>query len=224
MRIRATRFHGTPVIVPFPFGLTGVVRWHGENQTRAAGTSGRGEITVQGLRLFSRAVDRLSGWAGAIASILVLLACLISASNATIRYALNYSSNGWLEIQWYMFGALVFLGASHTLRMNEHVRVDLVFSSLSDRGQTWIDVIGFTFFFLPVTVYLTWLSFPFFWQSYRIGEMSNSAGGLILWPAKLLVPLGFALLTLQGISELIKRILILQGQMTMEVKYEKPLQ
>ena len=179
---------------------------------------------MEGFRLFSRAVDRLSGWAGAIASVLVLSACLVSAGNASIRYALNYSSNGLLEIQWYMFGALVFLGASHTLRMNEHVRVDLLYSSLSDRGQTWIDVIGFTFFFLPVTAFLSWLSFPFFYQSFRSGEMSNSAGGLILWPAKMLVPLGFALLTLQGMSELIKRILILQGRMSLEVKYEKPLQ
>ena len=176
------------------------------------------------LRLFSRAVDRMSGWAGAIASVLVLLACLVSAGNASIRYLFNYSSNGWLEIQWYMFGALVFLGAAHTLRMNEHVRVDLIFSSLSDRGQTWIDVIGFTFFFLPVTIFLFTLSVPFFLSSFRSGEVSSSAGGLILWPAKLLLPLGFGLLTLQGMSELIKRVLILQGRMSVEVKYEKPLQ
>ncbi len=179
---------------------------------------------MSALRVFSRSVDRLSEAAGTVASVLVLLACLVSAGNASIRYALNYSSNGWLEIQWYMFGALVFLGAAHTLRMNEHVRVDLIFSNLSDRGQTWVDVIGFTFFFLPVTTYLTWLAWPFFWQSFRSGEMSNSAGGLIIWPAKLLVPAGLALLTLQGLSELIKRILILQGRMHLEAKYEKPLQ
>ena len=172
----------------------------------------------------SRAIDRLSAAAAVLADWLVLFAVLISAGNATIRYLFNMSSNGWLEIQWYMFGALVFLGAAHTLRMNEHVRVDLVFSSLSERGQTWIDVIGFTFFFLPVTLFLSWLSFPFFYQSFRSGEMSNSAGGLILWPAKMLVPLGFALLTLQGVSELIKRVLILQGRMSLEAKYEKPLQ
>ena len=179
---------------------------------------------MEAFRLFSRSVDRLSGWAGAVASVLVLAACLVSAGNASIRYAFSYSSNGWLEIQWYMFGGLVFLGAAHTLRMNEHVRVDLLFSSLSERGQTWIDVIGFTLFFLPVTAYLTWMSFPFFYQSFRSGEVSNSAGGLILWPAKMLVPFGFGLLFLQGLSELIKRILVLQGEMQLEVKYEKPLQ
>lgn len=179
---------------------------------------------MEALRLFSRSVDRLSGWAGAIASVLVLAACLVSAGNASIRYLFSYSSNGWLEIQWYMFGALVFLGAANTLRMNEHVRVDLVYSSLSVRNQTWIDVIGFVFFFLPVTMYLTRLSFPFFYQSLRSGEVSNSAGGLILWPAKMLIPLGFALLTLQGLSELVKRILVLQGRAELEVRYEKPLQ
>lgn len=179
---------------------------------------------MEGFRLFSRSVDRVSRAAGAVASVLVLAACLVSAGNATVRYLFSYSSNGLLEIQWYMFGALVFLGTSHTLRMNEHVRVDLLYSSLSERGQTWIDVIGFTVFFLPVTTYLTWLSFPFFSQSWRSGEMSNSAGGLILWPAKMLVPLGFGLLTLQGASELIKRILVLQGRLSLDVKYEKPLQ
>ena len=179
---------------------------------------------MQGFRHLTRAIDRLSSVAGWVATWMVLLACTISAGNALIRYSLNYSSNGWLEIQWYMFGAMVLLGTSQTLKMNEHVRVDLIFSSLSQRGQMWIDVIGFTFFFLPVTIYLTKLSWPVFWSSWTSGEMSNSAGGLILWPAKLLVPLGFGLLTLQGISELIKRILFLQGHIELDAKYEKPLQ
>ena len=179
---------------------------------------------MEGLRRFSRAIDHLSEGAGKIAEWLVLGACLVSAINAIVRYLFSYSSNGFLEVQWYMFGALVFLGASHTLRMNEHVRVDILYSNMSDRTQTWVDVIGFLFFFLPVVGFLFWLSLPFFTQSFRSGEMSNNAGGLIIWPAKLVLPLGFALLILQGLSELIKRILILQGRMSLEVKYEKPLQ
>jgi len=123
-----------------------------------------------------------------------------------------------------MFGALVFLGASHTLRVNEHVRVDLVYSSVSDRARLWIDAIGFTLFLLPVCILLTYLSLPFFVQSFRTGELSNNAGGLILWPIKLFLPLGFALLTLQGLSELIKRVAALRGDLTLDTHYEKPLQ
>jgi len=123
-----------------------------------------------------------------------------------------------------MFGALVFLGAAHTLRVNEHVRVDLVYSSVSDRARLWIDAIGFTLFLLPVCIILTYLSLPFFLDSFRSGEGSNNAGGLILWPIKLFLPLGFALLTLQGLSELIKRIAALRGDLTLDTHYEKPLQ
>lgn len=173
---------------------------------------------------FVRSVDALTSAVGKFASWLVLAASLISAGNAAVRYAVNYSSNGLLEIQWYLFGAMVLLGASHTLRMNEHVRVDLFYSSRSERTQTWIDLVGFALFFLPVIGYLFWLSMPFFLQSWRNQEVSSSAGGLILWPAKLLLPLGFGLLWLQGLSELIKRVLVLQGAMSLETKYEKPLQ
>lgn len=179
---------------------------------------------VGGLKHLSRAVDRLSAGAAWIATWLVLFACVVSAGNAFIRYLFSYSSNAFLEIQWYMFGGLVLLGAAHTLRMNEHVRVDIFYSAISEEKQVWVDIVGFTLFFLPVMIFLTWLSLPLFTQSFRSGEVSNSAGGLILWPAKLLIPLGFALLTLQGVSELIKRILIVQGRMQLEVKYEKPIQ
>jgi TRAP-type mannitol/chloroaromatic compound transport system permease small subunit len=172
----------------------------------------------------SRAIDRLSAGAAFVADWLVLFAVLISAGNATIRYLFNMSSNGWLEIQWYMFGALVFLGASHTLKMNEHVRVDLVYSAVSDRARLWIDILGFAFIFLPVIGTLTLLSTPFFLNSFRQGEVSNNAGGLILWPIKLALPLGFGLLLLQGISELVKRVGALQGLVALESKYEKPLQ
>ncbi len=179
---------------------------------------------MSALLAFSRFIDEVSKRAGRIAEWLVLGACLISAGNATVRYLFSYSSNGLLEIQWYMFGALVFLGASHTLRENGHVRVDLVYSMISDRARLWIDAIGFILFLIPVCVFLTYLSVPFFIRSFQLGEFSNNAGGLIVWPIKLVLPLGFALLTLQGISELIKRLAALRGDLALNTHYEKPLQ
>jgi TRAP-type mannitol/chloroaromatic compound transport system permease small subunit len=172
----------------------------------------------------SRAIDRVSRTAGLAAEWLVLAACLISAGNATIRYLFSYSSNAYLEIQWYLFGALVFLGASYTLRENGHVRVDLVYSWVSERTRLWIDAIGFAVFLIPVCLFLTYLCTPFFVRSFQLGEVSNNAGGLILWPIKLALPLGFALLTLQGVSELIKRIAALNGEVTLDTHYEQPLQ
>ncbi|MBL8570049.1 MAG: TRAP transporter small permease subunit [Phreatobacter sp.] len=177
-----------------------------------------------GLLAFSRAVDALNAAFGRIADWCVLLACLISAGNATTRYLIHVSSNSMLEIQWYLFGMMVLLGASYTLRMNEHVRVDLVYGAVSDRKRLWIDAIGMVFFLLPVTVYMTYLSWPFFLTSFKQWEGSQNAGGLLVWPIKLVMPLGFALLTLQGLSELIKRVAALRGLITFESKYEKPLQ
>jgi len=177
-----------------------------------------------GLLAFSRAVDWLNEQFGRVADYCVLAACMISAGNATVRYLLSYSTNGLLEIQWYLFGAVVLLGAPYTLKRNEHVRVDLVYMSLSPRGRLWIDTLGFTIILIPAGIYLTYLSFPFFWQAFASDEVSQNAGGLTLWPAKLLLPLGFALLTIQGISELIKRIAALQGEIEIETEYEKPLQ
>jgi TRAP-type mannitol/chloroaromatic compound transport system permease small subunit len=179
---------------------------------------------MSALLAISRIIDAASQMAGRIAAWLVLGACLISAGNASVRYLVGYSSNGLLEIQWYLFGALVFLGAAHTLRVNEHVRVDIVYSSVSDRARLWIDTIGFLFFLIPVGLYLTYLCIPFFLRSFQIGEYSNNAGGLILWPIKLVLPVGFALLTLQGVSELIKRLAALQGDLALDTHYEKPLQ
>lgn len=173
---------------------------------------------------FTRAIDSLGNAAGFLAKWFVLLACLVSAGNAAVRYLFSYSSNGWLEIQWYMFGAIVFLGAAQTLRMNEHVRVDLLYSAVSDRTRLWIDIIGFTVFLLPVTIYLIYLTWPFFLVSFRSGEMSSNAGGLILWPIKGVLPLGFALLFLQGFAELLKRIAALSGAMRIDTHYEAPLQ
>ena len=172
----------------------------------------------------TKAVDWLSDVFGFIAKWFVLLACLVSAGNATIRYLLNYSSNGWLEIQWYMFGGIVFLGAAQTLRLNEHVRVDLLYSNVSDRTRLWIDIVGFMIFLLPVMTYLIYLTMPFFLNSFRLQEISSNAGGLILWPVKLVLPLGFILLWLQGLAELIKRIAGLAGVVEVDTHYEAPLQ
>ena len=172
----------------------------------------------------TKVIDWLSDVFGVIAKWLVLLACLVSAGNATIRYLFDYSSNGWLEIQWYMFGGIVLLGAAQTLRLNEHVRVDLLYSNVSDRARLWIDIIGFAFFLLPVMTYLIFLTTPFFVNSFRLQELSSNAGGLILWPVKLVLPLGFILLWLQGLAELIKRIAGLAGVVKVDTHYEAPLQ
>jgi TRAP-type mannitol/chloroaromatic compound transport system permease small subunit len=177
-----------------------------------------------GILRIARAIDRISDVAGYFAKWLVLLACLVSAGNAIIRYLFSYSSNGWLEIQWYMFGGIVLLGAAQTLRLNEHVRVDLLYSSVSDKTRLWIDVVGFTFFLLPVMVFLLYLTWPFFLNSFKSSEVSMNAGGLILWPAKALLPAGFALLFLQGLSELVKRIAALSGTLKIDTHYEAPLQ
>jgi TRAP-type mannitol/chloroaromatic compound transport system permease small subunit len=179
---------------------------------------------VKALLSLSNGIDWLNERFSWIADWMVLLACLISAGNAVIRYVFSYSSNAFLEVQWYMFGAMVMLGTSYTLKMNEHVRVDIIYANVSDRVRLWIDVFGFTVFLLPVTIFLTWLCWPIFWGAFRSGETSANAGGLILWPIKLMLPLGFTLLTLQGFSELIKRIAALRGLVEFDAKYEKPLQ
>ena len=173
---------------------------------------------------FTRVIDGLSDIFGLVAKWLVLLACLISAGNATIRYLFNYSSNGWLEIQWYMFAGIVFLGAAQTLRLNEHVRVDLVYSAVSDRTRLWIDIIGIILFLLPAMAFLLYLTTPFFLNSWRLQETSSNAGGLILWPVKMILPLGFLLLLLQGLAELAKRIAALAGVVKLDTHYEAPLQ
>lgn len=179
---------------------------------------------MTGLLAMGRAIDRLSAAFGVIATWLVLTAAVVSAGNATVRYLFNMSSNGWLEIQWYMFGGMVFFGAPQTLRLNEHVRVDVLYSMMSDRMRLWVDTIGFTIFLLPISAYLTYLSWGFFWTSFQSGEVSMNAGGLVLWPAKGLLPMGFALLFLQGLSELVKRIAALGGEIQLDTHYEKPVQ
>ncbi|BBK30358.1 TRAP-type mannitol/chloroaromatic compound transport system permease small subunit [Stella humosa] len=176
------------------------------------------------LRL-ARAVDRASDAFGHIASWLVLLACLVSAGNAASRYAFSLSSNAWLEIQWYMFAGTFLLGAATTLRQNGHVRVDLVFSMASPRGRLWIDILGLVFFLLPATAILAWMTWPFFLDSWTRGEGSSNAGGLLRWPVKLLMPVAFVLVTLQGLAELVKRVAALRGLADVQLdEYHKPLQ
>ena len=171
-------------------------------------------------RLIDAANERLS----VIANWLVLLSCLISAGNAFSRYAFSISSNAWLEIQWYMFGALVMLGASYTLKKNEHVRVDIVYTNISTRWQIAVDIFGGILFLLPATLIMAYLSWPVFHNSWVEHEMSGNAGGLVRWPIKIMIPLGFWLLSMQGASEIIKRIAMLTGHLTADVHYERPLQ
>jgi TRAP-type mannitol/chloroaromatic compound transport system permease small subunit len=159
----------------------------------------------------SRAIDWLNDRIGSALKWLVLAAVLVSAGNATSRYMLDIASNAWLELQWYLFSAVFLLCAGYTLRHNEHIRIDVVNSHLSTRTQMWIDVFGLVFFLIPMTVIIMWLSWPIFMNAYQTGEVSVNAGGLIRWPARLMVPVGFFLLLLQGISELIKRIAFLRG-------------
>lgn len=171
-----------------------------------------------------RGVDRLTDFAAFIAKWALLLACVISGGNALIRYGIGISSNGWLEIQWYLFGAGVMLGAPQVLRLNEHVRVDLFYGRWSARGQVYMDLFGLIVFMLPVMTLLTYLSWPLLADMYSSGESSPNAGGLIRWPAMALLPVGFGLLLLQALSEIAKRVLWLQNRYEMNLHYEKPLQ
>jgi TRAP-type mannitol/chloroaromatic compound transport system permease small subunit len=179
---------------------------------------------LERLLKLSRAIDSLNDRFGQVADWLVLLACLISAGNAMSRYAFSLSSNAWLEVQWYMFAGMVMLGAPHTLRLNEHVRVDLLFSSVSERTRIWVDILGIIFFLFPICIILMYFTWPWFVESWHIQEMSSNAGGLIRWPVKLVLPVGFALMALQGVSELIKRIEALIHHHRLQFEYEKPLQ
>jgi len=190
----------------------------------SAGTGPRGERVVRGLLAFSRSVDWVNGKIAIIADWMVLLAALISAGNAASRYLFSISSNGWLEIQWYMFTAMVLLGGPYTLKMNEHVRVDLVYGMVSERTRIWIDIVCGILFLLPICVILVYFTWPWFVESWRIGEQSSNAGGLIRWPVKILLPVGFALMAAQGVSEIIKRIAALEHVIDADFKYEKPLQ
>ena len=160
---------------------------------------------------FSNAVDWLNRQIGKYAIWLILASTVISGVNALVRKIFNFSSNAFLEVQWYLFAAAFLLAAGYTLLNNEHVKIDVIYSKFSRPKQIWIDIIGFTFFLTPVCLAVLWYSMPFFLKGYHSGEMSNNAGGLIRWPVYALMPIGFTLLMLQGWSELIKRFAFLQG-------------
>lgn len=173
----------------------------------------------------SRIIDRVNGILAITANFCVLIACLISAGNAVSRYLFNESSNSWLEIQWYLFAAVVMLGGAHTLRVNEHVRVDLLYNFASDRTKLLIDIGGTLLFLLPISTLLILLSWSWFVESWALNEASSNVGGLMRWPIKLLLPVGFALMFVQGFSELMKRLAALrQRDASNLVRYEKPLQ
>jgi TRAP-type mannitol/chloroaromatic compound transport system permease small subunit len=195
----------------------------GPQAGRATSSVGGGR-DVKGLLQISRLIDAINDRFATLAIWLVLLACLVSAANATARYLFNAGSNAWFEAQWYMFAAMVLLGAPHVLKVNEHVRVDVFYGNLSERTRIWIDIIGGFLFLLPMCAILIYFAWPWFARSWTIGETSHNAGGLLLWPIKLLFPLGFALMALQGISEIIKRFAALQDLYRLPFGYEKPPQ
>ncbi len=168
--------------------------------------------------------DRVSEWCGWAASVLVLAASVVSAGNAFSRYLFDQSSNGWLEAQWYMFAGMVLLGASVTLRLNEHVRVDVLYGGRGPRTKAWIDLLGLILFLMPSMIMLAWLSWPLFMDAWVRNEVSSNAGGLVRWPVKLLMPVGFVLVAIQGLAEIIKRIGFLRGDYNMDVHYERPVQ
>jgi TRAP-type mannitol/chloroaromatic compound transport system permease small subunit len=182
------------------------------------------ENVMRPLLAISETIDWLNQRLGDVCNFLVLLACIVSAGNAMIRYAFGYSSNSWLELQWYMFAIFVMFGASYTFKRNEHVRVEILYLMLTERGQLWLDLIGTLCFLIPSCLLLSYLSWPFFMQAYNVGEISSNAGGLVRWPIKIVIPVGFVLLALQGLSEVIKRIAALKGYVVIDAKYERPTQ
>ena len=163
------------------------------------------------LLTLSRLIDRTTEWIGRWVAWLVLAAVLISALNAAVRKAFNTSSNAYLEIQWYLFAAVFLLAAGYTLLRQEHVKIDVISGRFSKRTQIWIDIIGLVCFVLPLVWTVIHLSLPLAIRAYEMNEYSSNAGGLIRWPVFALLPLGFFLLGVQAISELIKRIAFLRG-------------
>ncbi|HEY8048230.1 MAG TPA: TRAP transporter small permease subunit [Ramlibacter sp.] len=166
---------------------------------------------MRALLAFSRAVDGLNAFVGRYVIWLIFASTVISGINAIVRKAFNYSSNAYLEVQWYLFAAAFLLAAGYTLLNGDHVRIDVLTSRLSKRAQIWVDVFGFVFFLTPMCAAVLFFGIPFFLQGFHSGEMSSNAGGLIRWPVYLMMPIGFALLLLQGWSELVKRIAFLMG-------------
>lgn len=161
----------------------------------------------------ARAIDRLSEIIGKSVMWLIFVAIIISAVNAVVRKAFNMSSNAWLEAQWYLFGAAFLMAAAYTLSQNEHIRIDIFYGTRTRRTQHWIDLFGHVFFLTPFVVLMAWMLIPYAWQAYKIGQISTNSGGLIIWPARALLAGGFVLLSLQAVSEIIKKIAVMQGKM-----------
>jgi TRAP-type mannitol/chloroaromatic compound transport system permease small subunit len=174
-------------------------------------TGNSGEASLGVLLRISRSIDFFNVWLGRAVAWLIVVAVVVSTTNAIVRKLLNMSSNAWLELQWYLFAAVFLLCASWTLIANEHIRIDIVNNLFSRRTRHWIDLIGHTFALLPFTIVMIWTSVPFFLSSWRINELSLSAGGLYQWPAKALIPLAFTILFVQAISEIIKTVGIMKG-------------
>jgi TRAP-type mannitol/chloroaromatic compound transport system permease small subunit len=174
---------------------------------------GSGESTgLNFLLLLSRRIDFLNEKIGTTVYWLVLAAVVVSSGNAVVRYLFNYSSNAWLELQWYLYTGFFLIGAGYTLLRNEHVRIDIIYSRRAPRTRAWIDLLGGIFFLLPMAIIIMVLAWPVFTLSFGLTEYSPNAGGLLRWPVKLLIPVGFFLLTIQGISEIIKRAAFLMGR------------
>lgn len=166
---------------------------------------------MQPLLRFSAAIDKLNEWIGRAVAWLGLGAVLVCTANAIARYALNIGSNAWLELQWYLNAAVFLLVAAYALKRNEHVRIDVIAGKLSPRAQAWIDIVGGVFMLLPTVAIIAWYSWPSLVSSWEINEYSSDPGGLIRWPVRLLIPVAFTLLGLQGISEVVKRVAFLRG-------------
>lgn len=172
----------------------------------------------------AHAIDAVNARLARIAVWAVLVSCLVSAVNAGVRYLANASSNAWLELQWYLFAVIVMLGAPLVMKVNEHVRVDVLYGRLAPRTRASIDLFGFVVFLMPAVCLLGWLSWPYVVESYVSGEVSSNAGGLVRWPFKVLLPIGCVMMAFQGISEIVKRVAFLRGRYAMDTQYERPLQ
>ena len=207
----------------FPEGATG-----GPGQRGIAATfdavCDHAHASMDLLLKLAKAIDKFNDKFAWWAEWAVIASCFISATNAFVRYLLDYSSNGFLEIQWYLFAACVMFGAAQVLRVNEHVRVDVLYGIYPTRAKVYVDLFGLIFFLMPVMVAMLFYAWPLFVNMYVTKEMSNNAGGLIRWPAMLTLPLGFALMILQGLSEIVKRIAWLAHRFDMDTHYERPLQ
>jgi TRAP-type mannitol/chloroaromatic compound transport system permease small subunit len=184
---------------------------HGAGGSGGGNARAHPEDRLNALLALSRAIDALNERVGRTVCWLVLVAVLISAANAVVRKTFNVSSNSFLEIQWYLFSVVFLFCAGYTLLRNQHVRIDVIAGRLSPQTQAWIDILGTIFFLMPMALTIMWLSWPVFVEAYQRHEVSTNAGGLIIWPARLIVPIGFFLLVIQGLSELIKRVAFLLG-------------